>query len=551
MTAPTPSSGAPEGTAEAKSRARKHALKAIRSAQPAELREEVARFAEQSPRLWALSRPEGQAALERLAVEGYEAPIRQVRSCGDPRTFRVQGGLVRSTIDWPASGAVDDFLSASWGELRVTVNERTITMHDGVGQAQSGVRWYLLPFLEWLIRDWQPLFGLALTTSAPDEPTVHDWRQSGHGTPLPPLALSRWVHRVTAEWSPAAYSAPKMVFSATGTAHIDPVSMSDALREWALRIARDLAKLTGSPRARSLIEQLTSLPPVEKDIGQRVAKSPLPRAAIQVLNGRGVEQSHPLLLTQNAGLQDVAPGPLRLLFGSSAPTIDEHDVNVLTDASFAASATSQRRGLLASIRRARPIVSNRPPWRQGQELALDALIALDCMPSGAEAVDIRGALARLEVEVRSIQLNDEGVRGFVVGAPGRQPIVYLNRRNRRNRKEMSRRFALAHELCHILYDAGFSTALGIADGPWAPEGLEQRANAFAAMFLMPPELIKHIRQTLADDLDRRGEANAVAAVARTSPMAAMEHLSNLDRTWWADADASPLSAAKAPNFTRA
>ena len=34
------------------------------------------------------------------------------------------------------------------------------------------------------------------------------------------------------------------------------------------------------------------------------------------------------------------------------------------------------------------------------------------------------------------------------------------------------------------------SAVAIATGPWAPAGIEQRANAFAAAFLMPTWLLK-------------------------------------------------------------
>jgi hypothetical protein len=38
----------------------------------------------------------------------------------------------------------------------------------------------------------------------------------------------------------------------------------------------------------------------------------------------------------------------------------------------------------------------------------------------------------------------------------------------------------------------------MASGPWAPLGLEQWANAFAAVFLMPPELVQRVVADLPD-----------------------------------------------------
>jgi len=43
--------------------------------------------------------------------------------------------------------------------------------------------------------------------------------------------------------------------------------------------------------------------------------------------------------------------------------------------------------------------------------------------------------------------------------------------------------------CHILFDREYGTKWALASGPWAPRDLERRANAFAAMLLMPPGLL--------------------------------------------------------------
>jgi Zn-dependent peptidase ImmA (M78 family) len=50
--------------------------------------------------------------------------------------------------------------------------------------------------------------------------------------------------------------------------------------------------------------------------------------------------------------------------------------------------------------------------------------------------------------------------------------------------------ALAHELCHLLFDTADGRALGIASGRSAPILLEKIANAFAAEFLLPRAAIE-------------------------------------------------------------
>ena len=162
-----------------------------------------------------------------------------------------------------------------------------------------------------------------------------------------------------------------------------------------------------------------------------------------------------------------------------------------------------------------------PPWRQGQELALKAQQALDLDPVIVPSLE--EIFAEVDVPIVSVNFDDPGVRGAVMGYPRGRPVVLVNRSSPRNRSRAGRRFTLAHELCHVLFDQGNQRALGLLDGSWAPDGIEQRANAFAAMILMPPKLV------LAT-IDRLGAAARIADLAKvfeTSPTATREHLRNL------------------------
>lgn len=67
--------------------------------------------------------------------------------------------------------------------------------------------------------------------------------------------------------------------------------------------------------------------------------------------------------------------------------------------------------------------------------------------------------------------------------------ILVNLRNSANAHTFGRRFTLAHEFCHLLFDRDVGAHLAIASGPWAPHDVERRANAFAAMFLMPNGLV--------------------------------------------------------------
>jgi Zn-dependent peptidase ImmA (M78 family) len=41
--------------------------------------------------------------------------------------------------------------------------------------------------------------------------------------------------------------------------------------------------------------------------------------------------------------------------------------------------------------------------------------------------------------------------------------------------------------------------LAMATGPWAPRDLEKRANAFAAMFIMPTDLVRTLFGGMIED----------------------------------------------------
>ena len=67
----------------------------------------------------------------------------------------------------------------------------------------------------------------------------------------------------------------------------------------------------------------------------------------------------------------------------------------------------------------------------------------------------------------------------------------------------------------------------MASGPWAPIDVEKRANAFAAMFLMPPELICSIVDKNKLRLDNVSDIRKLSDGLQVSFSAAIEHLCNL------------------------
>lgn len=112
-------------------------------------------------------------------------------------------------------------------------------------------------------------------------------------------------------------------------------------------------------------------------------------------------------------------------------------------------------------------------------------------------------------------------------SPHHIPTIIQNEASSYSESEYAQRFSLAHELCHLMYDQSRGQKLAIASGPWAPKRIEQRANAFAAMFLMPPELVQRAVADVPDPISDLNGVSAVASKLRVSKRAAIDHLYNM------------------------
>jgi Zn-dependent peptidase ImmA (M78 family) len=89
------------------------------------------------------------------------------------------------------------------------------------------------------------------------------------------------------------------------------------------------------------------------------------------------------------------------------------------------------------------------------------------------------------VLVRELEIKESNLDAIAVWGPRHKPTIFLNSVGPRSQQEKGRRSTLAHEMCHILAD--LDGALPVADvlGGNMPRGIEKRANAFAAEFLLP------------------------------------------------------------------
>ena len=174
----------------------------------------------------------------------------------------------------------------------------------------------------------------------------------------------------------------------------------------------------------------------------------------------------------------------------------------------------------------RPAWSARSPWDEGYQLARDFIEAADVLRVQTP-FDLDNLLDRLGIRSQPEHLDEVGPRGAALAGDGLRPTIVINRDHPMNRAVAGRRFSTAHELCHILHDRGRGRRVTHSSTPLAPAAVEQRANAFAAMLLMPPEVIRRVLPDLSREVSLEHIASAAAAM-QVSLRALLQHLANLN-----------------------
>ena len=152
------------------------------------------------------------------------------------------------------------------------------------------------------------------------------------------------------------------------------------------------------------------------------------------------------------------------------------------------------------------------------------------------AVNRAARVTQIRTTPQTALLGRTGPRGAAIAGDDLAPIIVINTDHPMNRAESGRRFTMAHELCHLLHDRDRARRVTHSSTPWAPASVEQRANAFAAMLLMPPALV---RRALAGAVRPISLNHAVTAARfmNVGIHAAIRHFANVgeitneDRDW--------------------
>lgn len=470
---------------------------------------------------------------------------------------------------------------ASWGAFQVWVGGRNLTAGRSDGASVDVAEVPLLPIVRWLMLAWDPLLheerlprpgylssaaswrmdSLASLTDDDDlDPLLEDrdawWHRHGLGSALPEyripdLHIRRMGKSAEISWDDREWrTVPRGVrlVESPGAVVMAAHEVARVLFDWAGAVLDALhAASVAQPAVVELQRRLSDIEagsdPLERlkwAAGPMVARAAQHLRRMLGMTSGNVEDTVGSLLglrqTTRGGLVTPLTVPA-MLCRSASPELSTSDLQQLL-------------GLIESMQEGRAALQDRqrhdpPPFGpmaitdDGYEraIALRRALGIDPHVPLIDAHDLEGVwLPRLGVHVQDVRLEDSNVDGVAIMHPGHEPVVAVNLSGKFASKPWGRRMTLAHELCHLLYDLDDDGQVGIVSNPWAPQAMERRANAFAAMLLMPRATIDAVLPHQPRDWTTKAlhEAMAVLGVGKTT---LVYHLYNLGKVSASERDA--------------
>jgi Zn-dependent peptidase ImmA (M78 family) len=425
----------------------------------------------------------------------------------------------------------------SWGSITIWIRGVNACEHTVQGETLRSAHWYLLPILEWLVEHWEPLLheerqplpsagtnaaqgfshaawlgeveasgghGFDLAESSQAWYMRHGFRSSAPGAIVPDLYIRRYGDYVefSAGNERVAGDDWGIVFAQSHeTARVSVSAVATALGDAVRSLASTLLKRApDSVRYQRLLEHVTALTDPDREPIRFAWLSGAGERVEEFLRlWQEVRTAIPIELQQDFRRLDDATGepglaaltsPAALLFGSLAPDVSADDIVALYSALMTRPADSRAADRLREhgeeVLQAWP-AGGLSPGEQGSVYGEEAWRRLGT--AAASQVQIESILAELGVRIDYVDLQDSSIRAVsLISVDGAAKIV-INRRFRMGTSPAVQRFTLAHELGHLLLDQDRASRMIVASGPWAPLEIEQRANAFAAAFLVPIPLL--------------------------------------------------------------
>lgn len=477
-----------------------------------------------------------------------------IQRFGDPKQFEIAAKWSKDTEPRERLPSVEGW---STGELQITVCGQVLTQHRLRGAAHDCLSWYLSPVIDWLIRNWtwllheeryawldksgQPaavatLSALERTICSPDETDrrsygdVHTWwcrhalRAADSSALYPDIYFRRvaddieisWLSRQP-EFAPQGFS----LMLAPGYALLPVTAVAEPLWQflaWATESApatkKDDRAIVTELKAR--FESLREIPLGQLEqayVGEKVRRLlEEARAAVSLVADGVRSKALPVIESFDSAV---------LMFGGLNVDLLQADVQRLVGFLAAQQGQAESAALSSLVRNPENEAWLRP-HDEGYRLAGDCREELG-IAADQIFVDVDSVLSSLGVSIQDDVFETTAIRGVAVAGSGFSPAVLVNKASFYNKNLAGRRFTLAHELCHILYDRTRAKKLSHLSGPWASARTEKRANAFAAMFLAPPSAIRQSLTELSIEA-----VHELATKVGMGISALVEHLYNVD-----------------------
>jgi hypothetical protein len=361
----------------------------------------------------------------------------------------------------------------------------------------------------------------------------HGLDTAAEGGVFPRVFIRRWGDEVEISWrSHGLVGVPRgFTFAApTGVARFPVTEVADVMRRALAEASDELDRRF--PTSHSVARLNATLAHNEDldAIGLMALHAGLKEGTVDSLVER-VRASR--VATDTTGLVDpildrgvmVEAPLLTVLFGSTSPRMESNDVGQLIQ--LVASADAGSPCALPDLSDVALDIQalELPDFEQGNVLAEEAHESLALSLDGP--VDVERALVSAGVDVRAVTLSDRLIRGVTTLVQSGQAVCSINQSFRDGNADAVRRFTMAHELCHLLFDRTRARELAVVSGPWAPRSIERRANAFAAAFLMPVHLLEAAMAASEAEVASTQWIAEISNLAQTSAVATLQRLANL------------------------
>lgn len=487
--------------------------------------------------------------------------MREFASFGDPTRFEI-------AVRWIPDGEPRTRRPAdhgwSMGDLKITICGNVITKVNRGAGAQSYIGWYLEPFFCWLADNWiwllheedftwpekaavpaaiacyramdgsiglRDVEGKAQYRDAQAWYRRHSLRAAAAGGLFPDLFIRRLVDEIELSWSsqaPLFAPAGHMFATEPGFARLPVSDVAAPLWEalnWAASVRPSDIDTSDEAQYRQLarkIEKIARLGPVDFERAYVTCeiledvRSALERANRGDLVDEHIEPGRPYIEIFS---------PAVAMFGGVSPQLGQPDVDQLRTVLLRHAGGADGVALAHLIEKQADYPLGIRPHEDGYHLAEDCLVLLD-EPGVSDFVDVRAICHRLGIEVLEQALATGTIRGVALAGAGFGPTILINTTSAFNGNSFGKRFSIAHEFCHVIHDRSRARRVSHVSGPWVAPGIEKRANAFAAWFLMPRQLLlRHLSpaHTIGPEEIRR-----ISSELQVNDSALIEHLYNID-----------------------